>query len=52
MWTGNLFLWEYMLGKSEIPQHRVWSKKNETNVLHDCKNTNPKPTNLIISANC
>ena len=27
-------------------------KKNETNVLHDCVNTNQKTKNLIKSANC
>ena len=32
--------------------HRVWSIKNETNVLHDCANANQKTTNLIKSANC
>ena len=41
--VGNLYI-KYI--------HRVWSIKNETNVLHDCANANQKTTNLIKSANC
>ena len=37
---------------TEVIWRCLESGKKRTNVLHDCINTNQKPTNLMISANC
>ena len=48
----NPFFWENSIWTGHILTHRVWSKKNETNILHDCVNTNQKIKNLIKTSNC